>query len=885
MSNSHILATKLVIPDISPQLVQRARLMSPPHASRLILVSAPAGYGKTTLLVAWARELSTPVVWLSLDSGDNDPRRFLMNFIGAIQTQCPEFDLAIPDMLGGKPLAQIGEMMQSLINHLCSLPGRLCIILDDLHMVSEPAVHQALAFLTENQPPQLQLIFSSRSDPPFSLARLRGQRQLVEYRAHDLCFTSEEAEIFCNDVMQLDLQQQQVAALTARTEGWIVGLQLAAVSMQVTPDKSGFIDNFSGDNRHVTDFLLDEVLRSRSAELQDFLLQTSLFGRFDAAMCDAVTGRDDSRRMIDEMERTNMFIVSLDHQRIWYRYHHLFASLLQSRFRNAQPEREKTLYRRASQWCDKNDLLIESIDYAIRGDDFLGAADLMEKHGNKLFSLGQISTVLNLAKNLPQSLLAQRPALLMMCAWGSFYLSDMVAMESHIRAVANCIEGFEHAPCGSAERAMFGQLSLMRGCRLAYNGDIDGSMTQLREALVSLPPDRTLHRGAAVYLGVIDVVIGELDQAQVLFEPHTSIAAFKHNVLVPITATFGLARVHLLRGNLAGARQVYNKAIREAQAANVHKLPAFGMLYIGMGELAYQMNALDEAQQYLERGVEMTAVGMEYVNTWGRILLAQTRMVAGAADAALDIRTETLLDHYAGGRFVIDLPPLSAAIGRLWLGQNRIEALAHWVELTQLSIAAPLATGRDAEYLVLARFFLQTKRMDKAIALLDVMQPSADLGGRRAVLIEIGILKALALQLQGDMNGALVALQHSVALAENTQLLRLFIDDGIALSGLLTKLARASDCATHAHYLLGLIVTASAATDVMGKTALPSLFSKKEKEIVTYIVKGNSNQEIGKALFISSNTVYSHMKSIYAKLGVNSRLQAIKRLRELQIDC
>ena len=884
MSIDHILATKLVIPATPLQIVPRARLTHPQDAPRLILVCAPAGYGKTTLLASWAKDMPAPVAWLSLDSGDNDSLQFLRHFITAIQACYPDFGATITGMLGNTPLPSVGEMMRSLVNQLCSLNGRLCLILDDLHLVSDAAVHQAIAFLVDNHLPQLQLIIAGRCNPPFPLARLRGQRQVLEYRASDLRFTLEEVGIFCNDLMQLDLPQQQVETLAQRTEGWIVGLQLAAVSMHSISDKPEFIDSFAGDNRHITDFLLDEVLRSRSEEMQGFLLQTSLLERFNASLCDAVTGRADSRLMLDEMERANMFIVGLDHQRIWYRYHHLFTSLLQSRLRGTDPDLARMLYRRASQWCDANGLLTDAIDYAIKAEDFVYAADLMEKHGSQLFSHGQISTVLSWTQCLPTPLLAQRPALSMMCAWGSFYMDDLVAMDRHIRMVAVRIDSFEHAPFGSGERAMWGQLALMRGCRLAYNGNIDGAKAQLHTALASLCPERTLHRAAAVYLGVTYFVTGELDHAQPLLEQHASIAQFKYNALVPITAALGLARLHLLRGNLVAARQVYHKAMREALAVGLHDFPACGMLHIGLGELAYLMNDLAAAEQHLMRGVEMTAVGMQYVNTWGRILLAQTRLAAGTAGPDLNADSEALLSQYAG-RFVVDLPPLSAAIGRLWLSQNRLDAVKQWADAAQLPLDTPLAIGREAEYLVLARYFIASRQPARSLALLDAIHPAVEHGKRQAVVIEIGILKALSLQVQGRVCEALAALQQCVALAEHVSLLRLFINDGAALRVLLMKLARGNDYTAYAHYLLSHIAPESAANDVGNATPLPSLFSKKEKQVVTYIVKGNSNQEIAQALFISPNTVHSHMKSIYAKLGVNSRLQAIERLRELGIAC
>jgi LuxR family maltose regulon positive regulatory protein len=884
VSIDHILATKLVIPAMPLRVVPRARLMHPQDAPRLILVRAPAGYGKTTLIASWVKDMPASVAWLSLDGGDNDSLRFLMHFITAIQAHYPDFGATITGMLGNSPLPSVGEMMRSLVNQLCSVKGRLCLILDDLHLVSDAAVHQAIAFLVDNQPPQLQLIVAGRCDPPFSLARLRGQRQILEYRAGDLRFTSEEVGIFCNDLMQLGLPQQQIETLAQRTEGWIAGVQLAAASMHSIADKARFIDSFAGDNRHITDFLLDEVLRSRSEDMQAFLLHTSVLERFNAPLCDAVTGRADSCLMLDEMERANMFIVGLDHQRCWYRYHHLFMSLLQSRLRSGDPDLAKTLCRRASDWCDTNGLLSDAIDYAIKAEDFVHATDLMERHGNELFSHGQIGTVLSWARLLPVSLLAQRPALSMMCAWAGFYTDDLLAMDRYIRMVAACIDGFGQAPFGSSERAMWGQLALMRGCRLAYDGDIDGAKIQLHIALASLRPERTLHRAASVYLGVICLVAGELDQAQPLLAQHASIAQVKYNALVPITAVLGLARLHLLRGYPVAAQQVYKNAMREALTVGLHDYPACGMLHIGLGELAYQMNDLKAAEQHLRRGVEMTAVGMQYVNAWGRILLAQTRLAAGTAGAEIDTETEALLARYAG-RFVVDLPPLSAATGQLYLSRNRIDELVQWVDAGQLPLEAPLAIGREAEYLVLARYFIASRQPASSLALLDAMLPAAEQGKRQAVVIEIGILKAIALQAQGKISEALAALQQSVALAEHTRLVRLFINDGAALRGLLVKLVRGSDCTAFVHSLLNHIAPESCGKDDGASHPLLSMFSKKEKEVVMYIAKGNSNQEIAQALFISSNTIHSHMKSIYAKLGVNSRLQAIERLRELGMAC
>jgi LuxR family maltose regulon positive regulatory protein len=864
-------------------MVVRSRLVLPETAPRIILVCAPAGYGKTTLISSWTAASRLPTAWLSLDAGDNDPTRFLMHFITAVQTHHSDFGKIIIDMLSCTPPAPVTGLMRSLVNQLCSLPERLCVIMDDLHLVSGEAVSEVITFLVDNQPPQLQLIFASRNDPPFSLARLRGQRQLLEYRASDLRFTLQEAQAFCNDVMHFDLSDNQVETLTTRTEGWIVGLQLAAVSMLNNADKSGFIDSFAGNHRHVTDFLLDEVLRSRSTDVQNFLLQTSLLERFNASLCDAVTGRDDSRAMIDEMERTNMFIVGLDHQRLWYRYHHLFTSLLHSRLEQTYPAQVKALHQRASQWFSDNDLVAEAIHHAIKAADFVFAAELIEKHGGALFSHGRITTVLGWTDQLPREVLEKRPVLSILCAWGSFYMDDMTALGRHIQTSALCLPNAHSAPFGSTERVMFGQLAIMRGCHFGYNGNLDDAIAQFKEALASFSLGRTLYRAAKVCLGVCYFAAGKLNESQELLEEHASISEITNNLLVPISAILCLARVHLLRGNLVTAKQIYIKAMSDCQDAGWQDFPACSMLHIGLGELAYEMNDLALAEQHLQRGVEMTSVGMWCFNVWARVLLAQTKIARGTADNVLCVQSEAMMKKYSG-RFIVDVVSVSAVTGKLWLRQRCMETAAQWVAKAQLSTSGELTIGREAEYLVLTRYLIASGEAIQANLLLEKMWDSAEQGGRVMVMIEILIVKAIALQAVGDMPSALASLRQAVTLAENKNLLRLFLDDSEAITSLLKKLARGSDYTSHAHYLLGQIAIEKGQMVSKSADPFPLLFSKKEKQVVSYIVNGSSKQEIASALFISSNTVNSHVKSIYSKLGVNSRMQAVERLRKLGVS-
>ncbi len=881
MSTDHILATKLVIPTSPTELVLRSRLSLPDAGASVILVCAPAGYGKTTLIASWAKATKTRVAWISLDADDNDPLRFLTHFVSAIQSQFPGLGSAVTHMLDSAPPPPIVGLMLSLANQFCDLPEPLCVILDDLHTVHDASVHKAIASLVEHQAPQLQLIFASRCDPPFSLARLRGQGKLREYRTNDLRFTLEEARKFCNEVMRFGLPAAQVETLANRTEGWIVGLQLAAVSLKHSADKARFIASFAGDDRHITDFLLDEVLRSRSEEVQDFLLYTSLLERFSAPLCDAVTQRSDSRAMLDEIERSNMFVLGLDHQRVWYRYHHLFNALLQSRLRQATPELVKPLHWRASQWFSAQNLIPEAISHAIKAEEFDAALAMIEQHGGGIFSHGQINKALVWASELPAATLARSPKFSLTCAWGYFYADNLTAMEQHIRSVELCLADFHEAPIGSNERAMLGQAALLRGCRFAYCGEIDAAIAHLQQAHASFAPGRALHNVAAISLGVCYFVSGNFVDAQVLLGRHASLADAKFNVLIPITAVLGLARMQLLRGRLQSAKQLYEQTLQECTDAGWQDFPACGMLHMGLGELAYEMNDLAGAERHLQRGVEMTANGMQYGNAWGHVLLAQTRWTMGLAGDGLNPEREQALRKYAG-RFVVDLPPLSAAIGRMYLSRERHELVAQWSEAAQLPLGETLSVGREAEYLVLVRCFISQGRTDDALALLARLRPDAE-GQRRTVTIEILLLQALALHANKACAEALPVLRECLDLARNTGLLRLFLDEGAPLAELLKKMVRAASYSADALALLACFPSEPSAE--IAETSLSQLFSKKERQVVVLLVKGDSNQKMADSLFVSLNTLKSHMKNVYAKLGVNRRFQAIEQLRKLGLEC
>ncbi len=882
VQNEHIVATKLVVPVSPARMVLRPRLLPPEENTPVILLCAPAGYGKTTLISSWIKNLSVPIAWLSLDSGDNAPDRFLMHLVGTIQRQMSDFGDALINAQGVTPTPPISILMRLLVNELCVLSRPLVLVFDDLHVIQEPTIQEAIAFLVQYRPPALQLILATRTDPAFPLARLRAQRQLLEYRTEDLRFTLSEAEQFCNEIMNLDLNPDLVRVLDDRTEGWIAGLQLAALSLRNNHDSSSFIHDLAGNSRHITDFLIEEVLRNCSENTQQFLLHTSLFERFCAPLCDAVFGNGHSRAMIDELEQNNMFIMGLDNKRLWYRYHQLFASLLQSRLAELEPEQTNALHRLASQWFSNNGCFSEAIEHAIKASDYNSAAQLMETHSAELFSLGRFVTVRNWVQPLPEGFLAQHPQLAMTCAWAELVRDNPAGASRYVQAASASLSAYQDGPIGTTERMMFGQMSLLQGCQYCREGKLAEAMTCASEALASLLPGQVLYRTAAVCLGICHYVRGELDVAQPLLETNTGIAEARRNLIVPIFAVLALGRSHVLRGQLSAARQVYEKALQECIKLGWQDMPVCGILHIGLGEVAYQMDRLDVAEQQLVRGVGMTAVGgVKYVNAWGQVLLAQTRLATGLTDQGFKPEQEAALMGYSG-RFVVDIPPLSAALARLWFRQGRMDMILHWQDVAQLPADSQPAIEREAEYLIRARYLIANQQMTKALELLECLTPSVENGKRHFVLLEILLLKTLTLHGQGHHARARAELQHAVVLAEATRVVRLLIDEGPVLAMLLRKLADSSPPESYVHRLLDHFVTAGPhMTAVAGAEAV--LLSKKEKQVAIYISKGLTSQEIAEVMFVARSTINTHIQSIYAKLGVNKRIQAIEKLRKLRL--
>ncbi len=893
-----LLATKLFIPRLRPNLVPRPRLaerLEEGTTRRLTLVSAPAGSGKSTLLSEWLHSApARRAAWLSLDAGDNDPMRFWAYLIGALQKVRAGVAEDVLTLLRAPQPPNGESLLTLLINDIAAIPGEFVLVLDDYHTISTQAIHEAMAFLLEHIPPQMHLVVACRADPPLPLALLRGRGQLLEMGASDLRFTLEEAAAFLNRVMGLGLSADDVAALEARTEGWVAGLQLAALSMRGLKDASGFVQAFAGSHRYVVDYLAQEVLSRQPEPVQSFLLQTSLLGRLSGALCDAVTGRRDGQAMLEHLERANLFIVSLDSERRWYRYHHLFAGYLRHRLEQTLPDLAPELHRRAAAWLAEHGLPEEAVDQALAAADYVGAAQLVQRVAEEMFRRSELGTLRGWIGRLPERLLDERPALAMIDAWAELATGHPDEVEPLLgrieeRLGARAGEG-DGAGLAPEVLAGLGEVALARANLCMGRLDLEQVVALSQWALEAFRRsgcERALYnttlalQGTASFvLGLAHEFAGDVPAASAAFTEAVTLSREAGNLHIVPMATGHLAQLEALRGRLHQARRTYEQALRLAEEMTARPSPLVGVAYAGLGEVLREWNDPDPAEAHLQRGIEL---GHQW-GTWEPLLdgytgLARIRAARGdlaGALAALDGLEEAA--RHLRAPWV--LPALAAARARLQVFAGDVEAAARWAESAGLRAEDAPSYAREVEYISLARVLVAGGQTAEAARLLARLRAATEAGGRRGRTIEILLLQAQALGAQGDADGALVTLEQALTLAEPEGYVRIFVDEGPGLAALLRAVrARGIAPGYVGRLLAALDGPAPPVARAMGALAEP--LSERELEVLRLIAAGRSNREIATELFISLNTVKTHVKNLYAKLGAGSRTQAVARATEL----
>ena len=893
-----LLTTKLYAPQARPDLVPRPRLgerLEEATASKLILVSAPAGYGKTTLLSEWrARRLGDgyPVAWVSLDGGDNDPARFLSYLVAALRTVEAGVGEAVLASLRSPHPPPVEPVVTALINDLlAAIPHDFALVLDDYHAVEAKPIHDAVAFLLEHLPPRMHLAIASRADPPLPLARLRARGQLTELRAADLRFVPEEAARFLRDAMGLDLSPAHVESLERRTEGWIAGLQLAALSMRDGEDPSGFIEAFTGTNRHVLDYLADEVLERQPERVRSFLLQTSILDRLSGPLCDAVTGRGDGQAMLEELEHANLFAVPLDADRRWYRYHHLFSDFLRDRLRRTRPEHVPGLHRRAARWYEDHGSVSEAMGHALAAEDFERAARLVEQNRVAMITRDELNTLSAWLKALPDELVRSRPPLCLAYAWVLVLTGQVNAVEPWLRDAERALDASGAQP---EERArVLGEVTAARVEVARMRGDVTRAVELSHRALEILPDDHVLLRSVvALNLGSAYWIRGDVAAASRASSEAASLSQEAGNVYITLVALRGLALVQAAQGRLREAAETYRRAQRLAAERGEKFLPAAGYAHVGMGELLYEWNDLEAAERHLREGIELGERGGPAIMLIdGYVALSRVMLARGGADAALGTlqKAQELVRTH---NITLLVAKLAAHLARLSLAKGDVEAAARWARGSAAGVDDGPGFQREFERITLARVLIAQHRPGEALGLLERLLEPAQADGRMGSAIEALALRALALQAGGDTAEAVNVLARALSLAEPEGYVRVFADEGAPMAALLQRVLEAQKrgrVATppgtqYVSRLLAALGAASAPPIPRGRAGAPvEPLSERELEVLGLIASGMSNRQIARKLFVSLSTVKTHINNVYRKLEVRTRTQAVARAGELDL--
>jgi LuxR family transcriptional regulator, maltose regulon positive regulatory protein len=895
-----ILKAKLYVPRYRADAVPRSRLherLDEGARRELTVVSAPAGFGKTTLLADWSQRSELPVAWVSLDERDDDPVRFLLYLIAAIGTVHEDFGKNTRAFLGSlESREELEPVLTALSNEILELPGDFVLVLDDYHSVRSETIHDVLAFLLDHWPPPMHLIIAGRTSPPLPLPTLRARGNLVEIGAPDLRFTHEEAADFLGRTMGLNLTAERVEALEKGTEGWIAGLQLAAHALKDREAEFRSMEAVGGGARHVFDYLAEEVLSRQPEDVREFLLETSIVETLSGPLCEALTGTTNGREMLEKLERDNLFLVPLDDEGRYYRYHHLFAAFLRERLGRERPDAIPELHRRAGLWEEADGCLSGAIEHALAAEDFDRAADLIEEETGVRRTYVDASLLLRWLKTLPEDLVRRRPQLSLLYAWALVHSGALEETERRLWDTEESLgldAGASTAGLSDEERTMLGEICIIRA-RVAAMRENAPLTTELSNRALDLLPEGELHlRGdVALDLGHAYCQVADLESASEAFAKAAATGRAADDLR---TALFGLryqASQEISRGRLRKAEELLSDGQRLAESRSDGVPSVAGIIHAGMGELLYERGDLDEARRLLEEGIEHgRRSGEAKILVYCYVNLARVLMARGDAEGA----------HYlirkAGG-LTPKWPLIWAWRARFWLEQGDVESAARWsreYEATEDYISYP----RHFERITMARVLLGEGRTDEALDSLGNLLENAVSEGRMAHEIELRVLLALTSERLDATNETLEHLERALTLAEPEGFVRVFIDEGLPMAALLERVIRAPrDDGSHngppqiapdiyAGTLLEHIALQAAdsgnGTPRNGRAPGIEPLSGREVEVLELVAAGRSNAEIAGELYLSVGTVKAHVHHIFGKLLVRNRSQAVARARELRL--
>ena len=879
-----MLATKLSFPPLRTQLVPRTRLVEQLQEGLkrpLILISAPAGYGKTTLLLEWRIGVGRkfPVAWLALDEDDNDLHSFLNYIALALETAGTGLAGNTLLLLQSPAPTSTERILTSLVDDLSGYPHDLAIILDDYHAIDSKPIHEALRFLLEHLPAHIHLVLLTRSDPPLPLPRLRVRNQVMEIRTADLRFTFEETAAFLKDIMSLELAAQDIAALEARTEGWIAGLQLAALSMQGRSDIPSFIAAFTGSHHYVVDYLVEEVLNRQNEAIRDFLLKTSILNRLSAPLCNALTGQSDGQQMLEHLERSNLFLTPMDDERHWYRYHHLFADVLRNRLQHSQPELLAALYRRAIAWYEENGFIDQAISHALAVSEFEYAAQLLARHWLDLLTHGQMhTTLIQWLDALPRDLHANRPRLNMLHAWLLVSAGNMSAAQPYALRVAQAME--QDTSETSELASLPAELLAFESYKAIHERKLDYALELARQALQLAPEDAVFTRTAIslaqswayLEMGCMDEALQASQQGFVLARSGSTPAS-------KVSAVNNMGLALQVQGQLHHAMDVYREALQDVEVEAQEHYPQYGLIYIGMADIHYQWNNLERAHHHFSVGHQMVEQGGYPVEViTARLGLAKLRYAQGEYPATLELLEDVapLLQKAEGA---VDVDKLEALQARWQAALGQTDPAATWLSKIDLTVGDSLGISQATILFSAARVLLALSRLDEALNILSKMERVVHNGDNLSWEIEALVLQSMVWHRNGDSTRAFSYLEKALTMGEKEGFIRIFLDEGQPMVDMLRK----------SNFRFAGRLLASASTKILqpvpafAAQGLIEPLSERELEVLKLIAAGRLNKEIGNELYIAIGTVKRHTANIFRKLDVINRTQAVARSRELRL--
>ena len=875
-----ILATKLYIPRLRPNVVSRPRLIERLNEGlhrKLVLISAPAGFGKTTLVSEWVEGSERPTAWLSLDEGDNDPARFLTYLVAALQTIAAHIGEGVTAVLQSPQPPPTEAILTALLNDMTTISDHFVLVLDDYHVLDAKPIDHALTFLLDHLPPHMHLVIATREDPPLPLARLRVGGQLTELRVSDLRFTYAEAAGFLNQAMGLNLSAEDIAALETRTEGWIAGLQLAAISMQGQKDATSFITSFTGSHYFVMDYLVEEVLRQQPESIQNFLLRTSILGRLCGPLCDAVllAPSASGQETLEYLEHANLFIVPMDNERRWYRYHHLFADLLRQRLHQSMASTTRdaeshvnALHIRASHWYEDHGFSIEAFHHAVAANDVEHAERLIEGRGIPLHFRGAVTTLLDWLESLPTTVLNARPSLWVRYASLLLVSGQTTGVEEKLQAAEAALQGAEP---DHKTQDLVGQIAAARATLALTRYQIEPMLAQSRRALEYLRPNHLSLRATAHWtLGFAYGLQGDRAAARQALTSAVSLSQAAGDIFTTILATIGLGNVQEVDNQLFPAAETYRRVL---QLAGDQPLQVIYEAHLGLARVLYEWNDLEGASQH---GRQSLHLARQYERVIDRFVLCEV-FLARLKLAQGDVAGAAALLAEAGQsarqqNFVYRLPDVAAAQAFLFLRQGKLAAAAHLAQAYDLPISQ-------------ARVHLAQGDPSAALAVLSPWRRHVEAKGWEDERLKVMVLQAVALQAHGERDKAVQLLCDALTFAEPGGFIRIFVDEGLPMAHLLAEVA--------AHGMMpdyiGKVLAACEAEEQQSEDtssrppAQPLLepLSQRELEVLHLMAQGLSNQEMSERLFLALDTVKGHNRKIFGKLQVQRRTEAVARAREL----